>query len=322
MEENIEIKIIDSYLNLSEDYWTELGQFYSSILKCSTYEAIQSIKLFSFEKEFAVKWYELLAYSQEKVVGFMRVLRNPDRVTEWYTGDVHVLVGYKKQGIATKMYSKAIDIILEYEAAERIITSISCRNVPSIALHEKLGFHNTKMKSVFANFLFDEDDTLHERWLMNKYPVKDMEIHHKILLPMWIEYMFEIGEGGSESELMIELQKRINISIKNDYIYFDIIFSGNNAIGFIFYSIDGGIKDLIPPGYGYIMEIYIQPSWRKRYIAHQLALDICKFYKENGCEKVYLTPHEQSTEFWSKQGFTNSGLKDPDNNMCIYIKDL
>ncbi|BCN32305.1 GNAT family N-acetyltransferase [Anaeromicropila herbilytica] len=320
MEQNIEIRIIDSYLNLSENYWTELGQFYSTILKCSTCEANQHIKLFGYEKMYAVKWYELLAYSKNKLVGFMRVLRNPDSVTEWYTCDLHVLDGYKQQGIATKMYNEAINIILEYDAAERIITSISCSNAPSIVLHEKLGFHNTRKKSVFADFQFEEDETLYEFWLINKYPVKNTETHLKILLPMWIEYIYETGKGGSEAQLKIELQKRISNSMNNDNIYIDLIFSGNNAIGFICYEITDGIKNLIPSGYGYIKDIYIKPTWRKRYIAQQFVLDICKFFKEKECEKVYLTPYVKSIEFWTRQEFSISGLNDPDQMIWIYIK--
>ena len=59
MDRHIEIKIYDSCCDLPECRWKGM--------------------IVDFEKEFAVKTYAVFAYIQDEMVGFMRVLRNPDR---------------------------------------------------------------------------------------------------------------------------------------------------------------------------------------------------------------------------------------------------
>lgn len=83
---NIEFKIADSYLNIGDDYWDELGAFYAeNVWKLAPDECTKRVKLCfsSFEYEFAVKWYEISAMSKGKLVGFMRAMRDPDDDTRW-----------------------------------------------------------------------------------------------------------------------------------------------------------------------------------------------------------------------------------------------
>lgn len=74
----------------------------------------------------------------------------------------------------------------------------------------------------------------------------------------------------------IPTQDRINLSENNEHIFFDIIWSGNDAIGFVFYSVDGGTKNVVPSGCGNIMELYLLEQWRKRGIDSGIVADICK----------------------------------------------
>jgi ribosomal protein S18 acetylase RimI-like enzyme len=234
---------------------------------------------------------------------------------------VHTIEKYRRTGVATRMYTAAFNLIKEYYKASSITVSISASNKASICLHNKLGFRNTSKVSVFADFIFEADETMYSIWLSRLHPAKNTTIHLNLLHPMWIEYMHEIGEIASVQELERGLISRICLSEEQEQIFFDIIWSGNNAIGFAFYSIDGGIKNLIPPGYGYIMEFYLIEQWRNRGIASNTIFDICNNLKMLGCPKIYLTSIPQSERFWLNVGFYNCGLIDPDNNLPILIKD-
>lgn len=303
MNKTYEIKIYDSLEQLPSNCWKKQ-------------------LMISFEKVFAVKWYTIFAFDGDSIIGMLRILRNPDDVSNWWIFDLHTLDQYRRTGIATKMYDAAFHIIKEYDAASSIIAFISATNRASISLHNKLGFRNTSTVPQFADFCFEADETMYTLWLSQCYPAKNFPRHIDLLRPMWMNYMREIGEVTSESESEKELLSRIHLSENHEHIFFRIIWSGNDAVGFASYSIDGGIKNIIPPGYGYIMEFYLLEHWRKRGIASSTVSDICNNLKELGCSQIYLTSVHQSEHFWLNNGFHNSGLIDPDNELPIFIKDL
>lgn len=263
MNKTYEIKIFDSCQYLPADAWKK-----------------ESIR--DFEKTFAVKWYAIFTYDGETIIGSLRVLRNPDDISNWYICDVFTLAEYRHMGIATKMYEAAFDLIREYEAASCITVSISGANVPSICLHKKLGFRDTAKASQFANFCFEADETIYSLWLTSRYPAKNVPIHLDILRPMWIQYRNELGKCESEDVLISELQDRINLSENNEHIFFDIIWSGNDAIGFAFYSTDADIQNRILSECGYIKDLYLLEQWRKHGIGSKAIQDICEKLKANG----------------------------------------
>lgn len=301
MNRQIEIKIYDTWDNLPACYWKEM--------------------IVDFEKEFAVKQYAIFAYVESEMAGFMRVLRNPDDVCEWYICDVHVNEQHKRKGIATLMYERTIEIVSGYERATKIITSVSASNKASVMLHKKLGFIDAGITPSFADYTFAEDETAYCYWLEAKlYPAKNVPIHVEILFPIWKTYMSEIGENHTDEGLRNGLMNRLDISQSHENVFFELMWSGNNAIGFAFYSIDGGIKDVIPSGYGYIMEFFVLPEWRGKNIGLRCAKNICKKLNDMGCPKIYLTSTETSEKFWEKTGFTKSNLVDPDNQLGIWLK--
>lgn len=152
--------------------------------------------------------------------------------------------------------------------------------------------------------------------------VRNVPVDIEMLFPMWKKYMIEIGEEESDEDLRNGLVARINIANSNENVYFDMIWSGNNAIGFEFYSVDGGIKGVIPPGYGYIMEFYVEESWRRKRIGTSCVKYICEQLNKSGCEKVYLTSIPESEYFWANSGFVKTNLIDPDNGLNIWIRNI
>ena len=57
----------------------------------------------NFEKSYAVKWYAILVYEDEELVGFMHVFRHPEQTGLWCFSDVHTKAEYRKRQIATNL---------------------------------------------------------------------------------------------------------------------------------------------------------------------------------------------------------------------------
>ncbi len=133
------------------------------------------------EYELAVKWFALTAHIDGKLAGFMHLIRHPERDYEWYCCDVNVIDPYKRHGIATAMYQETSKLLLRYGKAYRMTASISSNNIPSIKLHEKLGFFNTHELPSFGGLNFGSDETVYEHYFAKEFPARNLPIHREIL---------------------------------------------------------------------------------------------------------------------------------------------
>lgn len=156
------------------------------------------------------------------------------------------------------------------------------------------------------------------------------ERQYQELISLWVPYMREIFKDDEETqnESDADLEKyalqRVNIQGKRNDMHFELVYLEKEVIGFAFYAVDlGGIKGIIKPGYGYIMEYYIIPSKRRNGYATELYRHVADTFKHHNIEQLYLTPDSTTgIPFWSKMGFSDSGKIDPDNKISIYIKQM
>ena len=152
------------------------------------------------EYELAVKWFALTAHIKGELVGFMHLIRHPERDYEWYCCDVNAIDPYKRQGIATAMYQEASELLLKYGKACRITASISDNNLPSVKLHEKLGFFNTHETPAFRGLDFGLDETIYERYFVKEYPARNLPIHREILSRIAVDSKDDIWGEVEQSE--------------------------------------------------------------------------------------------------------------------------
>lgn len=166
---------------------------------------------------------------------------------------------------------------------------------------------------------------------MVKYiQIENTQEYVERLTPLWISYMREIYKGDMEvenatdDEIASWLIGRVQIQGQKDTMHFELIFNNDILVGFVMYAIDlGGIKGIIEPGYGYIMELYIMPDFRRKGIATKVFVHIQDTLKNQGARRMYLTPDSASgVPFWQGVGFSDCGKIDPDNKMPIYLKDI
>lgn len=230
----LKVRVTDSHRNLPEGYWEELSEFYTENVwnDESSGEEFASgadrIRDFytEYELEYGVKWFEIAALFQGKIVGVMRILRNPSDRAGWYFCDVHTATGYRKKGVASFLYSEAIKLVEEFYAAEYIEASVSSKNAPSTALHKSLGFVDTGKASSFANFFFEEDERIFIRRLLLEYPVEDTETQRLVLLKYLKKYFKEKGVKPEKS------YKALLDEMFNNREKFSLVFCGENVVGF------------------------------------------------------------------------------------------
>jgi len=150
------------------------------------------------------------------------------------------------------------------------------------------------------------------------------------ILPLWLAYFNELRESKSddekptEDETIHDLNRRINIQGRRPDMHFELFYYDNVSAGFANFAIDtGGISGLIEKGYGFVMEYYIAPKFRRKGYGKLFYEHIEATLKNDGTKNIYLTSDTVTgVPFWIAMGFNDSSKIDPDNKMPIYIKSV
>lgn len=247
----IEIRVDDSFDTLPDHPWKETTEW--------------------FEYTYAVKWFAVQAYQKDELVGFMHVFRNPEDVTNWYFCDVHTLGNHKRQGIASKMYEKAISLVYQYDKAFRITASIHRDNIASIRLHEKYGFRDTGVASSFPGMIFEPEETLYEYYFAFEYPAKNTEIHRNHLKRLGELYCTEADkknckgihtDGGkiiedvAENMVVKRLWSYLEESEQNEKLQVFLFWAGDQTVGY-------RVVLLTENGQEKVLEEYICTKWKE-----------------------------------------------------------
>ena len=95
-------------------------------------------------------------------------------------------------------------------------------------------------------------------------------------------------------------------------------------IAFAMFAVDlGTVYGLLEKGYGTVMGFYIRPAYRKQGLGKAFWFHIEETLRGDGASKFYLCPDSVTgVPFWSKMGFADSGLTDPDDEKPIYTKRM
>jgi ribosomal protein S18 acetylase RimI-like enzyme len=226
--------IIDSHRNMKENRRKALAQFFTVSKQLSKEKALEQVGFCDwYESEYAVKWFEVVTAVGDTVVGYLRCLRNPDDIKEWYIGDVYVLKEYRKRKIASHMYDRVFKELGRYEAAERVIATVNKANTASIGFHMYKRFSDTGKNIEFASFYADPDETVYVKRLFKVLPFPEDMPDEKIksfILPLWTEYCKKSGISGKKKkeQRLDEIMKARRAS----EIDFRTIWSGNSLVGF------------------------------------------------------------------------------------------
>lgn len=150
--------------------------------------------------------------------------------------------------------------------------------------------------------------------------------HSETLSSVCIPYLKEINFDEKKHNMKMEDLVHLisDIQGSREDMHLELCYHQEQLIGFAFYAVDtGGIKNILEGGYGYIMEFYVRPQFRKSGYGRAMFRHIETTFARHGAEFMYLTPQEGSGEkFWHALGFADSGKNDPDNHKSIFIKSV
>lgn len=104
----------------------------------------------------------------------------------------------------------------------------------------------------------------------------------------------------------------------------ELCYVGDDLIGFLYGKVDHtDHKGFIKPGYGYIMEFYVCPRYRRKGYGRRMFLHMEHLFRGDGAKRMYLTADPVTGKpFWEAMGFVSTGEQSPENKLDIYEKDV
>lgn len=156
---------------------------------------------------------------------------------------------------------------------------------------------------------------------------KQCEEHYHLLNSLMTSYIAELDQNhhrATSSEFISRWIKSI-IEIQGDYDrHLEFCYDGELLIGFLYGKIDHTEhKGFIKPGYGYIMEFYVKPEYRRQGYGRAMFFHLEKLFAHNGVKRMYLTSDPiTGIPFWKSMGFIDSNKKSPENDLEIYEKEI
>lgn len=192
------------------------------------------------------------------------------------------------------------------------------------ALTEEMGYPSQKYILCPVNQALEE---IMEKQIRYVQLVSDHAENCKVFESLMYEYIDEMNEH-SKRPLPKEFQQRwINsiISMQGPMDrHLELCYVGEMPVGFLYGKIDyEDHKGFIKPGYGYIMEFYVKPEYRRKGYGKSMFERLERLFHTDGAKMMYLTADPVTGKpFWEAMGFINIYEKSPENQLYIYEKGI
>lgn len=162
---------------------------------------------------------------------------------------------------------------------------------------------------------------------MNYFPLNATSAENKkeAFHKMVVSYGSELDAHQSRStphEIFRKwAESMINIQGDRDR-HLELCCVGSAPIGFLYGKIDHSWhKGYVKDGYGYIMEFYVLPEYRRRGYGTEMYAHLENLLKRDGAARLYLTADPVTGKpFWESQGFVRTGETSPENHQDIFEK--
>ncbi len=151
--------------------------------------------------------------------------------------------------------------------------------------------------------------------------------HYNLLLNLMIPYNKELDahQNRKTSYDVICQVTQSMINIQGDYDrHLELCYDNDVLIGFYYCMVDHyGHKGFIKPEYGYIMEFYVIPEFRRKGYGKDMFRRIEFLFASHETQRIYLTSDPVTGKpFWLSNGFINTGEISPENRLEIYEKEV
>ena len=99
---------------------------------------------------------------------------------------------------------------------------------------------------------------------------------------------------------------------------------GAAVVGFLYGKLDRSEdKGFKKVGYGYIMEFYVLPEYRRNGFGRQMLSHLEQYFKACGAKRIYLTADPVTGKpFWESMGFVPTGEINPENHQQVYERSV
>lgn len=160
---------------------------------------------------------------------------------------------------------------------------------------------------------------------------KGNEDHYRTLLSLMEAYNRELREHRPDypiTEENVAQATRSMLAMQQDADrHLEICYdreNGGQPIGFLYGKIDHkSHKGFVKPGYGYIMEFYVQPAYRRMGCGKAMFQRLEGLFAVDGATRMYLNAAPVTgVPFWTAIGFTPTDEIQPHNHMIIYEKEI
>jgi serine/threonine-protein kinase len=164
---------------------------------------------------------------------------------------------------------------------------------------------------------------------------KDNENHRAVFEPLFWEYHAEqcehnpkLRESPNPRYTAEEFwQKWFNsiIDIQGDSDrHLELCYEGNNLVGFLYGKVDHEKHNgFIKPGWGYVMEFYVRPEYRRKGYGRAMAERLEALFAADGATQIYLnTPTIMGTPFWTAMGYAKTDEISTENGKPIWVKTI
>lgn len=156
---------------------------------------------------------------------------------------------------------------------------------------------------------------------------KGNESQYQQLLNLMIPYNKEL-DSHQKRETPLDFIQRvtqgmINMQGPHDR-HLELCYESEILIGFFYCKVDHlGHQGFIKPEYGYIMEYYVIPEFRRKGYGKAMFERIESLFRSHGVQRMYLTADPVTGKpFWEALGFQRTGETSPENGLDIYEKDI
>lgn len=154
----------------------------------------------------------------------------------------------------------------------------------------------------------DKENCAAFKQLMRQY-AKELDEHQKRITPTdciekWIKSIIQM-QGDNDRHL-------------------ELCYDDKTPVGFMYGKIDRlEHKGFVKVGYGYIMEFFVLPEYRRSGYGKEMFLRLEKLFKQDGARRMYLTSDPiTGVPFWESLGFVSIGEKSTENDLEIYEKQI
>lgn len=147
----------------------------------------------------------------------------------------------------------------------------------------------------------------------------------KIFRSLMFEYIAEMNEHDDHPLSKQFQQKWIDsiITMQGPLDrHLELCYVDGKIVGFLYGKVDHeDHKGFIKSGYGYIMEFYVCPEYRRKGYGKAMFCRLEKLFYRDGARRMYLTADPVTGKpFWEAMGFINTHEQSPENQLYIYEK--